>query len=400
MSLISELESTDKAGLFSNDINTVSYSTGFDVLDYANGYWSIGYDANGNPIQIKNLGLPAGSFVGVISETGGGKSTLSIQIGWNIISPYDNGLLYIVDCEKSNTWQRILNLCRCPIDEHRIKLNKAHTSIEEVQSVIKRICDAKEAGKREFMYKVENSYTGKPFWMYVPTVILIDALPKFNSKEYSIDDLGNADQMRAAKDVTRFYTNNIDRCYQYNIIVICINHIKPKANLDPYANPPRGLFMLNSKTETLPRGQASQYYSSTFFRLRSTKSNMYTVKDDGFTGVKVDLSLAKTKTNTVGTEFPITFNFARGFDNNYSLFEFAKSVGLVEGRNPFLRIIGAEPYKFDRKHFTTLMESDEGFRVAVMQAIMPYLEALMGAKDLSAGDTVIDINDLYEEEAA
>lgn len=397
MSLIDELQSTDKAGLFVNDINTVSYSTGFDVLDYANGYWSVGYDANGSQVQIKNLGLPAGSFVGIISETGGGKSTLGIQIGWHIISQYDSGILYIVDCEKTNNWQRIVNLCHCPLDEPRIKLNKSHTSIEEAQDVIKKICDLKEAGKREYMYKVENSYTGKPFWMYVPTVILIDSLPKFNSKEYSIDDLGNADQMRAAKDVTRFYTNNIDRCYQYNIIVICINHIKQKTQLDPYATPPRGLLMLNGKTETLPRGQASQFYSSTFFRLRSTKSDMYTEKDDGFVGTKVNLSLAKTKTNTVGTEFPITFNFAHGFDKNYSLFEFAKSIGLVEGRNPYLRIIGAEPYKFDRKHFTTMMESDEGFRVTVMQALMPYLEALMGAKDLSAGDTVVDLN---EDEAA
>ena len=38
MSLITELESQDKKGLFRSNDNVVCYPTGISVLDYANGY--------------------------------------------------------------------------------------------------------------------------------------------------------------------------------------------------------------------------------------------------------------------------------------------------------------------------------------------------------------------------
>lgn len=379
MSFLQELEANDKKGLFKSDDNTVSYSTGITVLDYANGFWNETVDKDGNKIVIPMLGIQGGSMVSVIGGTGNGKSTLAIQIGWNVVKNFEDGVLFIVDCEKTNIRQRIANLTRTDYDEPRIRLMKSHTSIEDVLDIFNKICDMKESGGKKYMYEVQMG--GRKFWTYVPTVFIIDSLPSFNSKEYNVEDLGNnIDQMKASKDITRFYTNVLDRAWKFNCIFITINHIRPNTIMNPYAPPPPGLMMINPQTETLPRGTVAQYFSNTYFRIKSKKSAAYTMEDDGFNGYKCEISMAKSKTNMVGTSFPVTFNTSTGFDPIYSIYEFANSLGLVQGRNPYLSIKGFEDRKFNRKDFFTLMSVDKEFREGVLRVLKPYYEGLLGVK--------------------
>ena len=192
--------------------------------------------------------------------------------------------------------------------------------------------------------------------------------------------------MKASKDITRFYTNVLDRALKYNFIFIVINHIRPNTVMNPYAQPPRGLLMINSQTESLPRGFVAQYYSNTYFRIKTKRSAAYTIEDDGFAGYKCEISLAKSKTNVVGTSFPVTFNSAKGFDPIYSIYEFASSLGLVQGRNPYLSIKGFEERKFNRKEFISLMSVDKEFREGVLKVLKPYYEALLGTKKTEDSD--------------
>ena len=393
MSLIEEISKTDKNKLFVSNDNVISYETGFTVLDYANGYWTLVRDKDGNEKVIPMLGIQAGSLISIISEVGGGKSTLASQIGWNIVKKFEDGLLIYVDCEETAIKQRITNICKCKYDDPRIIINRDRCSIEDVLTMFNDICDKKEAAGKTYMYEIKDrSYDGKPFWQYVPTVFIIDSLPQFNSKEYNTEDLGNnVDQMKASKDVTRFYTNVLLKCWKYNVIFIVINHIRPNTNITPYSTPPRGLLMLNPMTESLPRGTVAQYYSTTYFRIKTKKSNAYTMAEDGFVGYKCEVSLAKTKSNVVGTSFPLTFNLKTGFDNIYSLFEFAKENDLIKGKNPYLRFENYEERKFSRKEFYTLMCADPVFRERVLKILKPYFEELLGDKK------IILSNDVQEE---
>jgi energy-coupling factor transporter ATP-binding protein EcfA2 len=401
MSFWQELEAGDKKGIFKSDDNTVSYSTGITVLDYANGFWNETVNSEGNKTHVPILGIQGGSMVSIIGSSGAGKTTLALQIGWNIVKPYEDGMLFAIDCEKTMTRQRVVSLAGADYDEPRIRLVKSHTSIEDVLDNFNKICDAKEAGGKKYMYEVKTG--ARTFWQYVPTVYIIDSLPSFNSKEYNVEDLGNnIDQMKASKDITRFYTNVLDRAWKYNCIFIVINHIRPNTIMNPYAPPPQGLLMINPQTETLPRGTVPQYFSNTYFRIKTKKSAAYTMEDDGFVGYKCDIILAKTKTNTVGTSFPVTFNSAKGFDPIYSIYEFANSLGLVQGRNPYLSIKGFEDRKFNRKEFISLMSVDKEFREGVLRVLKPYYEGLLGTKKideeeenterLAYGD--IDLNDI------
>ena len=384
MPIWEDLKEIDKKGLFTGNNNTTSYSTGILTLDYAIGYWTKVMNEDGELVDKPMLGIPAGNLISLISESGGGKTTFGLQVGWNIVKKFENGMLFMIDCEKTLSPQRMFNLIHTSYDDPRVVLDRENTSIEDVLSMFNHVCEIKEAGGKKYQYKIEHqSFDGKPFYMYTPTVFIIDSLPSFNSRDYNIEDLGNQiDQMKASKDITRFYTNILDRCWKYNIIFIVINHIRPATITNPYQHPPRGIMMINPMTETLPRGSVPQYFSNMYFRLRTTKSQSYTVKDYGFNGYRTEIQIAKTKTNQVGTSFPVTFNTAKGFDPIFSIYEFADSLGLIQGRQPYLSIKGftEEDHKFDRKQFNSLMISDLNFRKRVLEILKPYYEALLGDK--------------------
>lgn len=102
----------------------------------------------------------------------------------------------------------------------------------------------------------------------------------------------------------------------------------------------------------------------------------------------VNLLLAKSKTNFIGASLNVAFNAAKGFDPIFTLYEFANQCGLIQGRNPYLYVMGMEDMKFKRRDFVEKMTTDPEFNAKFMYTIRPYLEALLGAKEVSEDDRV------------
>lgn len=401
MGFLEELKANDKKGLFRSDDNTVSFPTGFHALDYANGYYQT-VKINGEYKHIRRLGIPPG-FTTIIGSSGVGKSTFCLGAGWNIVKRFSNGQFIYVDCEKTMTKQRIIEVTGASPEDPRITLMKERTAIEDVLELLDEICERKEANKSEIQIEIKDqSLDGKPYKIYPPTVVVIDSLPSFNGRDYDDTSLGsNVDGMRGAKDVSRFFTNCLDNATKYNIVFLVVNHIRPKAEMNPYAQPPKGLMMLG-QAEQLPRGAVAQYYSTTYFRINSKRSDAYTIEDNGFTGFKCIIQLAKTKSNVVGTSFPVAFT-GDGFDPYYSIYEFANSIGLIKGRNPYLYFEGLEDLKFNRKDFVPRMKFEEGFGPRVMAVMRPYFDMLLGDKpklNLDDNDESKHAYDLGSDEEA
>lgn len=401
MGFLEELKANDKKGLFRSDDNTVSFPTGFHALDYANGYYQT-VKINGEYKHIRRLGIPPG-FTTIIGSSGVGKSTFCLGAGWNIVKRFSNGQFIYVDCEKTMTKQRIIEVTGASPEDPRITLMKERTAIEDVLELLDEICERKEANKSEIQIEIKDqSLDGKPYKIYPPTVVVIDSLPSFNGRDYDDTSLGsNVDGMRGAKDVSRFFTNCLDNATKYNIVFLVVNHIRPKAEMNPYAQPPKSLMMLG-QAEQLPRGAVAQYYSTTYFRINSKRSDAYTMEDNGFTGFKCIIQLAKTKSNVVGTSFPVAFT-GDGFDPYYSIYEFANSIGLIKGRNPYLYFEGLEELKFNRKDFVPRMKFEEGFGPRVMAVMRPYFDMLLGDKpklNLDDNDESKHAYDLGSDEEA
>ncbi len=396
MSLLAELKSKDKAGLFTSNDNFVTYSTGILPLDYANGFWQEVRDEKGNSRMVPILGIRGGSFTGIMGNTGTGKTTLADQMAFNMIKSFDDSLMIHIDAERTALKQRLVRITGTDMDDERLILKNENTSIEDVLEMFTQICEAKEGGGDDFKYEIKNmSYDGKPFKMYIPTVIIIDSLPSFNSNSTEVDDLGtNMDPARGAKDLKRFYNNCLDRMLKYNVSMITVNHIAENVETNKFKVSPKGLLML-SPSEVLPKGKTTQYYSQNYFRTSMIKSNMYDKSDVGFEGFKATIQIAKTKSNFIGSAIDVAFNKDIGFDPIFSLFEYASSIGIVQGRNPHLYFEGLDTMKFSRKLFRTKFINEADFRNAVLNTLRPYLEALLGTKEISE-DERIKYGDLME----
>ena len=398
MGLLSELKSNDKKKLFDSNDTFINYPTGILPLDYANGFWQEVHYDDGRVEYEPIIGIMGGTFTSIIGATETGKTTLADQIGYNIIKNFEDGLLFHIDAERTTLRQRIAQITGTDINDERINLKEENTSIEDVLEMITKICEVKEAGGERFKYEAPHHlYNGKTYKVYIPTVFIIDSVVSFTSKEYSVEDLGtNMDGARSAKALTRFVNNCLDRMKKYNITVIMISHVRPKVEANPYASSPPGIMMLKPG-ESVPGGMNLQYMCQNFFRINMIKSNAYTKEDVGFSGFKATIQIAKSKTNCIGTTVDVAFNGKIGFDPIYTLYEYSNSIGLIQGRNPYLYFQGLDTIKFNRKDFRNKFMEDKEFRDAVFTLLQPHLESLLGSKEVTTADRV-RYGDLFPEE--
>lgn len=325
-------------------------------------------------------------------------TTLADQIAFNIIKNFEDGLLYHIDAERTALRQRMIRVMGTDMEDERVHIKKENTSIEDVLEMIDKICSLKEAGGDIYKYTPPiHAYNGKTFKVYIPTVLVIDSIVSFNSKEYSTEDLGtNMDGARSAKALTRFVNNCLDRMQKYNITIIMISHIRAKVEANPYATAPPGLLLLKPG-ESVPGGINFQYMCQNFFRISMLKSNAYTKEEVGFDGFKASIQIAKTKTNFIGSTIDVAFNKDIGFDPVFSLYEFASSIGLIQGRNPYLYIQGLDTMKFSRKDFRRKFVEEKEFRDNMMAILKPHLENLLGTKEVTDEER-IRFGDLTEED--
>lgn len=396
MALINELKKNDKHGVFSFNNYFTNYSTGFLPLDYINAFKVHYTDENGED-KIKLLpGVMSGKFITVFGGAGGGKSTLAKQIAYNIIKPFEDGIVIDVDCEHASYKPRIYDITGFTEDDERYVFNDEDTYIETVIEEISKIAAAKKDS--DATYEIDGTLFGKPkVKMYVPSVVIIDSLPSFVSKDCKFDTLeGQMSNNRETAMVGQFYKKMLGMCSKYNIIIIAINHLRPRVKTDMFDFSKPQLMMLKDN-ECLPRGEAPIFYASTVFRSNpsAAKSKAFTVEDYGFDGFLSTIQVSKTKTTFIGGEVNLVFREDKGFDPVYSIYQFAYDSGLFIGANPNLRIKGAEDYRFSKKNFGEQFENNPDFRNAVLKAIQPYLEAIAGCKEDDDVTSNIDASKLF-----
>ena len=405
MGLIDSLRKADKKGLFKSADSFAAYSTGFLPLDYANGFMYNHPNEKGMMESQEILGIMGGTFTTFIGYSGTGKTTLADQIAFNIISPYPNGLMIHCDIEKTAMYERILQVTGAKEDDPRIILNKDHVAIEDVLEMIDDICRTKDELGDECKYELppEFNKNGKPVKVFEPTVIILDSLAAFNSRDVKDAVLeGQMSTNREVGQISQFYTKCLNKMSRYNINIFSINHIKSKVDVNPYQASPQQVMMLRPG-ESLPRGFAPIYYAQNIFRTNSTKSNIYTMEDNGFTGFKCAVQVVKSKTSFIGSTVNLCFNSKIGFDPIYTLYESAEQMGLIEGRNPNLYFKGLDQYKFNRKRFRDKFIEERAFRMAVLDIMQPYFTAMLGVKngdvDTTSYITIADLNKDNRDEA-
>lgn len=233
-----EIKKSKNADSFEEARTPFSYSTGLDLLDHMNGKW---VDVR-NEKGYYSLGIDEGTYVMMIGKSGSGKTSIALQMAANIIKGYDEGMIYIDDIEGATDTTRIHNITNMSYDEIDEKVVHRNTGItcESFYENISMIASqkeklAKEYGDKFLVHTGKKDFRGNEIVTMPPTVYILDSLallvPSNISEEEQLS--GQMSTTAAAKTNAKIFRQIIPKIKKTNIILIAINHITTKIEINP-----------------------------------------------------------------------------------------------------------------------------------------------------------------------
>lgn len=357
----------------------VLYSTGFLPLDYLNGV-RVKVNTPNNSFIYDSIGLVDGSANSFIGRSGSGKTTIAIQAAANIIRPFKDAVLFFDDIEASSNLSRRELLTKFTPEEleSRVIYRNSAITAENFYERIEFIYDEKMSHKDEYEYNTGFlDSRGNPIYKLIPTVYLLDSLAMLTPDKVSeAEDLGG--QMSAtamAKTNTAVFKRIIPKLKAANIILLTINHINDKIEINAFSHTKAQIGFLK-QGETLPGGKAALYLANNMIRV-DDGSVLKESEGLGVYGKIVDFSFIKSRTNASGKSVPMVFTFDHGFDEILSIFIYLKSTGAIEMHGATCTLKGYEDIKFTQKNFREKLLSDEAFAQAFSAVAKTELEKLL-----------------------
>jgi RecA/RadA recombinase len=375
--------------------------TGIDHFDYLNGR----FDKDGN----LSIGIGEGKIAYLAGWSGSGKSTIGIQMAWNIIKDDEDAQLFIYDCERSNSHMRVAQLAGLSYDEYRqnyeedkVKLINSRTSTDNLTTLIREIYEVKmnTIGGVDFTKKGTSDKTN---WNKVRsniaempiTIIMVDswALLAPSKGDDSNEIRGNMAGAQIAK------ANNalIKQCcgtgwlYDANIMLLIINHISKAVNTDMYPPDARPIKWLK-KDETLPGGGTAAYMADFMLRLDQVKG----LKEDEELHVKgflCGVTLCKSRSNASGHAITVVFDQYGGADNVLTNYLMLKAANKIGGSSTSYFLKGLDSVKFAqkniRKMYTTNPAFQEHFDSLVNAELSVFIKQIEG-KSSNVAEKIIE----------
>jgi RecA/RadA recombinase len=373
--MLDRLRSKDKKGLFEKTQTAVTYNTGFAPFDYRNGYMVEVRDIEDQLVkEYASTGLVGGSFTTIVGKSGTAKTTFAVQAAAAIVRPYASSFVQHYDLEQALTYTRIRNITGFKQHELQDKyvLKQERSAIEDIFDSIMAVAQEKLENRKEYSYDTGllNEFN-QPIISLEPTVMILDSIPTISSKDASNEMEGGTYANRVAKAIAQFYKRLTPVIKEANIMVIAINHINQKIEINPMMKTqPQLIYM--KMDESMPGGNAPIYYAHNL--LKFVTAGKYTSEKEGFDGFKVRCELLKSRTNKAGQFAHLAYNQLFGFDQAYTQYEFANDFDILDGRNPYKYMKGHKDVKFDSRVFRKEFLTNEALRMATFNATVPILE--------------------------
>lgn len=388
--LSATLKKMDKKGILEDTVPLIGYPTQLYPLDYRNGYQVNVHDDDGNITdRWANVGLFGGTFITVTGKTSTAKTAFCIQAAAEICRPYEAAEFHLLDIEGSSNVSRVMKLINYGYDELQSKFqyHDEFQYIEDIFDFINDMAEVKLNNKDVFLSdNTHRNEFGVLKKVFTPTVIIIDSLPMLVTKDLEgLEGMaGQTYDSRKARVISQFYKRLRPVIKRANIIVMVINHINAKMEINPFVKS-QAQIMYMKQDEAMPGGNAPLYLAQSV--LKFVSCGKFTKEKDGYDGFAIRVEIIKSKTNRAGTSCVLIYDAEYGFDKYRTIFEFAKENGLIEGRNPYVYLKGFPDIKFSSKDFrAACIENPTLFRVAV-KVCAPMLYGYLGnAEDLSSYD--------------
>ena len=378
MSLLSnayrnEIKKSKKSEYFEEARTPIGYSTGIDLLDYLNGK----YIKVQNDKGYYSLGVDEGSYIMLIGKSGTSKTTVALQMAANIIKGYDEGMIYLDDIEgatDSNRIHSITGLSYEEIDEkvvHRQSGINCETLFENIETIYKQKIELAKSHPKEFLVHTgKKDFRGNEIVNFPPTVYILDSLallmPESISEEEKLS--GQMSTTAAAKQNAAVFRRIIPKLKKVNIILIAINHITTKIEINPMVHTKAAVNYLKPE-ESITGGNVPIYLANNIIKFEAGDK----LKDSelfGINGFTVKLTLIKSRSNRAGQEGILVFDQVNGVDNQLSNLLFIKNNKILQGAGVGYYIPDMPDVKFRLSTFKEKFKSNKDFRIAFKKLII------------------------------
>ena len=348
------------------------HSTGIDLLDYMNGKW----------IDVKNdkgyysVGVDQGSYVCLIGKSGTSKTSLAIQMAYNIIKPYEEGLIYLDDIEAATDEVRIHKLTKMDYDEIHAKVIHRQSGItcesfyENINMIYTKKMQLAKEHPAEFMIHTGKKNTrGEEIIIMPPTVYILDSLallvPENISQEEQVS--GQMSTTAAAKMNAKVFRQIIPKIKKANIVLIVINHINTKIEINPMVHTKAAVNYLKPDEATVG-GNTPIYLANNIWKLEAG-DKLVADKTFGINGFTVKITMIKSRSNRAGQEGIFVFNQEKGYDNALTNLNYFNDNKILKGAGVGYYFEEDPNTKFRLSTFKDKLRDNKDFRILVKKLV-------------------------------
>lgn len=319
------------------DSEDYAFQTEFTLLNYKNGLIispPSTIDVNKNKIGKKkkkidgpennkdennlkpffNGGLSAGSYNLFIGPSGSGKTTFTAQTAASIANLYDQSEIFYRDLEGGLRPSRFRKLSGWSREKTNNKFSYKKSGIysETVLEELVTIANTKRKHYDELIIRTgKYDEMGHPIEFLVPTIYIIDTISLLYPRAVMIDEKGSSkdEELASAKEATNMTEAQRAKALAYlfrkamgvikdaNIILIGINHINVKIDLNMYAKKGADINYLK-QDEAIPGGKAPLQYANNLIKL-TPGTKLAEDKDFEAAGFINKVELIKSRSNRV-----------------------------------------------------------------------------------------------------
>ena len=355
---------------------SVAYSTGFLNFDFMNGT-VIHVKSEERNFKYYSVGIQDGCLVMLIGRSGCGKTTWAVQTAANMVRDFPNACIYHDDIEGGLTEYRKELLTGFHGDELERKYIGRNTGItaENFYERLRIIHDLKLENRADYEYDTGLfDSNGDRIFKLEPTVYILDSLALLMPAQYTEEEAlsGSMSATAAAKVNSMSFKRIIPMLKSANIILLVINHINKKIEINPMMHTKTQVSYLK-QDETLPGGNTVIYLTNLLLKF---DDNSKFKKDEAFgiSGNLVDITLVKSRNNRAGKSCTLVFDQNKGFDPELSLFVMLKNAKRVNGAGAYLYIGDKSDIKFSQKNFKEKLRESPELREVFISEVMEMLK--------------------------
>ena len=362
---------------------SVAYPTGFLNFDFMNGT-VVHVKSDKKDYKYYSVGIQDGCLVMLIGRSGCGKTTWAVQTAANIVRNFPTACIFHDDIEGGLTEYRKEVLTGMTPEELSVKYVSRNTGItaENFYERLRMIHDLKLANRSEYEYDTGcYDSNGKRLYKLEPTVYILDSLALLMPAQYTEEEelSGSMSATAAAKTNSMSFKRIIPMLKSANIILLMINHINKKIDINPMQRTKSQVAYLK-QDESLPGGNTPIYLTNILLRF-DDNSKLKQDEAFGIAGNLVDITLVKSRNNRAGKSCTLVFNQDKGFDPELSLFIMLKNAKRINGAGAYLYIGNQSEYKFAQKNFKQKLKEIPELRQAFITEVMDMLKSELDAND-------------------